>query len=101
MNGEKRDAYELLVRKSVIKRPLGRPKRRWVDKIKKDLRRVEFDDMDCIVMAQNRERQRSLVNTVLNLQIPLNYWNLLSGCTSGVLSRIAQIYGVNYLARIV
>jgi hypothetical protein len=48
------------------KRPLGRPRHRWVDNIKIDLREVGWDGMDWIDLAQNRDQWRALVNTVMN-----------------------------------
>jgi hypothetical protein len=68
--GEKRNAYRLLVGKPEGKRPLGRPRRRWVDNIKRDLGEVGWDDVDWIGLAQNRKRWRGLVNSVLNLRVP-------------------------------
>jgi hypothetical protein len=52
------------------KRPLGRPRRRWVDNIKVDLREIERDGMDWIDLAQDREQWRALVNMVMNLRVP-------------------------------
>jgi hypothetical protein len=52
------------------KRPLGRPRRRWVDNIKIDLREIEWDGMDCTDLAQDRDQWRALVNTVTNLRVP-------------------------------
>jgi hypothetical protein len=54
--GEKRNAYRILVGKPEGKRPLGRPRRRWVDNIKIDLREIGWDGMDWIDLAQNRDR---------------------------------------------
>jgi hypothetical protein len=68
--GEKRNAYIILVGKSEGKRPLGRPRRRWVDNIKMDLRDIGWDGMDWIDLAQNRDHWRVLVNTVTNLRVP-------------------------------
>jgi hypothetical protein len=68
--GEKRDAYRILVAKSEEKRPLGRPRCRWVDNIKMDLREIGWDDMDWIDLAQNRDQLRALVNTVMYLLVP-------------------------------
>jgi hypothetical protein len=65
--GEKRNAYRLLVGKPEGKRPLGRPRRRWVDNLRMDLREVGWDDVDWICLAQDRT---GLVNSVLNLRVP-------------------------------
>jgi hypothetical protein len=51
-------------------RPLGRPRRRWVDNIKMYLREVGWDGMDLIDLAQDRDRWRDHVNTVMNLRVP-------------------------------
>jgi hypothetical protein len=63
---EPRNAYKILVGKRDGKRPLGRPKRRWVDNIKLDLR----DGMDWIELAQDSDQWRALVNRVMNLRVP-------------------------------
>jgi hypothetical protein len=52
------------------KRPLGRPRLRWVDNIKMDLRAIRWGGMDWIELAQDRDQWRALVNTVMNLRIP-------------------------------
>jgi hypothetical protein len=52
------------------KRPLGRPRRRWVDNIKMDLREIRGDGMDWIDLAQDRDQWRALVNMVMNLRVP-------------------------------
>jgi hypothetical protein len=67
--GEKRDAYRLLVGNPEGKRPLGRPKHRWLDNIRMDLVEVGWGDVDCISLAQDRDRWRALVNSVLNLRV--------------------------------
>jgi hypothetical protein len=67
---EKRTAYRLLVGKSEGKRPLGGPRRRWVDNIRMDLGEVGWGDVDWICLAQDRNRRRALVNSVLNLRVP-------------------------------
>jgi hypothetical protein len=69
-NGEKRDAYRLLVEKPEGKRSLGRPRRRWVDNIRMYLGGVGWGDVDWIGLAQDRNRWRALVNSVLNLWVP-------------------------------
>jgi hypothetical protein len=67
--GEKRNAYRLLVGKPEGKRPIGRPRRRWVD-IRMDLGEVGWGDVDWIGLAKDRNRWRSLVDSVLNLRVP-------------------------------
>jgi hypothetical protein len=52
------------------KRPLGRPRRRWVDNIKMDLRETGWNGMDWIKLAQDRDQWRALVNTVIKLRVP-------------------------------
>jgi hypothetical protein len=69
-NGEKKNAYRFLVGKAEGKRPLGRPRRRWVDNIRMDLGEVRRGDVDWICLAQDRNRWRALVNSVLNLRVP-------------------------------
>jgi transcription termination factor 2 len=68
--GENRNAYTILVGMPEGKRPLGRPRRRWVDNIKMDLREIGWDEVDWIDMAQDRDHWRALVNTVLNILVP-------------------------------
>jgi hypothetical protein len=58
------------VRKPEGKRPLGRPRRRWVNNIKIDLREIGSDGMDWIYLAQDSDQWRALVNTVMNLRVP-------------------------------
>jgi hypothetical protein len=67
---EKMNAFRLLVGKPKGKSPLGRPRRRWVDNIRMDLREVGRGDVDWIILAQDRYRWRALVNSVLNLRVP-------------------------------
>jgi hypothetical protein len=67
---EKRNAYRILVGKPEGKRPLGRPRCRWVDNIKIDLREIGCDGMDWTDLAQDRDQWRALVNTVMNLRGP-------------------------------
>jgi hypothetical protein len=68
--GEKRNTYRLLVGKPEGKRTLGRPRRRWVGNIRMDLAEVGWGDVDWIGLAQDRNRWRALVNSVLNLRVP-------------------------------
>jgi hypothetical protein len=51
-------------------RPLGRPRRRWEDNIKMDLREIGFGDVDWIHLARDRDTWRAVVNTVMNLRVP-------------------------------
>jgi hypothetical protein len=67
--GEVRGAYSILVGSPEGRRPLGRPRRRWEDNIKMDLREIGFGDMDWIHWAQDRDRWRALVNAVMNLRV--------------------------------
>jgi hypothetical protein len=67
---EKRNAYRLLVGNQEGKRPLGRLRRRWVDNIRINLGEVGWGDVDWIGLAQDRNRWRALVNSVLNLRVP-------------------------------
>jgi hypothetical protein len=68
--GENRNAYRILLGKPEGKRPLRRPRRRWVDNIKRDLRERGWVGVHWIDMAQDRDQWRGLVNTVLNLRVP-------------------------------
>jgi hypothetical protein len=68
--GERTDAYRALVGKPEGRRPLERPRHRWEDNIKTDLREVGWGGADWIDLAQDRGRWRALVNTVMNLWVP-------------------------------
>jgi hypothetical protein len=68
--GEKRNVYGLLVGKPEGKRPLGWPRRRWVENIRMDLGEVGWGDVARIGLAQDRNRWRALLNSVLNLRVP-------------------------------
>jgi hypothetical protein len=65
-----RGAYNILVGKPEAMRLLGRPRRRWEDNIKFDLGEIGFGDVDWIHLAQDRDRWRALVSTVMNLRVP-------------------------------
>jgi hypothetical protein len=67
---EVRGAYNILVVKPEGRRPLGRPRRRWEDNIKMDLREIGFGDVDWIHLVQDRDMLRALVNTVMKLRVP-------------------------------
>ena len=68
--GERRGVYRVLVGKPEGKRPLGRPKRRWEDNIKMDLKEVGGDCGDWMELAQDRDRWWALVSTLMNLRVP-------------------------------
>jgi transcription termination factor 2 len=67
---KEKNAYRLLVGKPKLKIPLGRPRRKWVDNIRMDLGEVGWGYVDWIGLAQNRNRWRALVDSVLNLRVP-------------------------------
>jgi hypothetical protein len=68
--GEGRGVYRVLVGKPEGKRPLGRPRRKWEDNIKMELREVGCGGLYWIELAQDRDRWRALVNAVMNLRVP-------------------------------
>jgi hypothetical protein len=67
---EKRNVYRLLVGKPEGKRPLGRPRRRWINNIKMDRLEIGLSVVDWIGLVQDRYRWRALVNAVMNLRVP-------------------------------
>jgi hypothetical protein len=67
---ENRNPYRLLMGKPEGRRPLERPRRRWLDNIGMDFVEVGWVDVDWIGLAQDRDRWRALVNSVLNLRVP-------------------------------
>ena len=67
--GEERGVYRVLLRKPEGRRPLRRPRRRWVDNIRMDLQEVGCGYMDWIGLAQDRDRWRRLVSAVMNLRV--------------------------------
>jgi hypothetical protein len=68
--GEKWNAHRILVGKAEGKRSLGRPRSRWDDVVKIDLREIGWDGMAWIDLAQDRNQWRALVNTILNFRVP-------------------------------
>ncbi|KAJ4429616.1 hypothetical protein ANN_21802 [Periplaneta americana] len=68
--GESRNAYRVLVGRPEGKKPIGRPRRRWEDNIKMDLREVGYDDRDWINLAQDRDQWRAYVRAAMNLRVP-------------------------------
>jgi hypothetical protein len=69
-HGEKLNANRVFVGKPEGKRPLEKLRRRWVVNIKIDLGEIRWDGMDWIVLAEDRDQWRALVNTIMNLRIP-------------------------------
>jgi hypothetical protein len=67
--GETRNTYNTLVEKPEGKRPLGKPRRRLEDNIGMDLREIEWEDVDWIHLAQDRNQWRALLITVMNLRV--------------------------------
>jgi hypothetical protein len=80
--GEKRNAYRLLVGKPEGKRPLGRRRLSWLDNIRMDLGEVGWGDVEWIGLAQDRNRWRTVVNSVLNLRVPRDAGKLSTGLSS-------------------
>ena len=77
---EERGVYRVLVGKPERRRPLGRPRRRWVDNIRLDLQEVGCGYIDWIGLAQDREIWRTLVSAVMNLRVPWNTGKFLTSC---------------------
>jgi hypothetical protein len=67
--GEERKVYKVLVGKPEGKRPLGRPRLRWEDGIRMDLREIGFGGVDWIQLSQDRDRWRAVVSAVMNLRV--------------------------------
>jgi hypothetical protein len=68
--GEVKGAYNILVGRPEGRRPLGKPRRRWEDNIKMDLRQIGFGYVDWIHLSQDRDRWRAVVKTIMNLRVP-------------------------------
>ena len=79
--------YRVLLGKPEGRRPLWRPRRRWVDNIRMDLQEVGCGYMDCIGLAQDRDRWRTLVSEVMSLRVPWNVGNFLTSCKPVSFSR--------------
>ena len=76
--GERRCVYRVLVGKTEGNRPLGRPRRRWVNNIKMDLQEMGCGDMDWMELAKERDRWRVFVNAVMNFMVAANTGNFLT-----------------------
>ena len=86
--------YRVLVGKPEGKRPLGRPRRRWVGDIRMDIQEVGCGYMDWIGLAQDRDRWRTVVSAVMNLRVPRNAENFLTSCKPVSCSRRTLHRGV-------
>jgi hypothetical protein len=95
-NGREETAYRILVGKPEGKRPLGRPRRRWVDNIRMDVGVIGWDGVDWIDMAQDRDRWRAVVNTVLNLR-----FHIMLGSSCGAAQLAAPQEGLSSVRKYV
>jgi hypothetical protein len=89
------NAYRILVEKPEGKGLLRRPKSRWADNIKGDLREIGWGGVDWIDLAQDRDQWRAILNTVMNLLVPQSAGKFLNSCTTGGFSRRAQPHEVS------
>ena len=90
-----RGVYSVFVGKLEGKRPLGWPRRRWVDNIRMDLQEVGCGYMDWIGLARDRDRWRTLVSAVMNLRVPWYAGNFLTSCKPVSFSRRTLHHGVS------
>ena len=93
--GEERGLYRVLVGKPEGRRPLGRPRRRWVHNIRMDFREVGCGYMDWTGLVQDRDSWRTLVSVVMNLRVPWYAGNLLTTCKPVSFSRRTLNHGVS------
>jgi hypothetical protein len=84
------------VGKPEAKRPLGRPRHRWVNNIKMDLLEIGWGGVDWIGQAQDRDKWRALVNAVMNLRVPYNAGKLSRGYIIGGFSSSFKFHRVSY-----
>ena len=87
--------YRVLVGKPEGRRPLVRPRRRWEDNIRMDLREVGCGCVDWMELAQDRDRWRALVSAMMNLRVPYNAGNFLTSFRPVNLSRRTLLHGVS------
>ncbi|KAJ4435032.1 hypothetical protein ANN_23605 [Periplaneta americana] len=95
--GECRNAYRVLVGRPEGKRSFGRPRRRWEDNIKMDLREMGYDDRDWITLAQDRDQRRAYVRAAMNLRFlkilfkrPTTFTTLHHSCSSVNIGKVAK-----------
>ena len=93
--GERTGVYRGLVGKPEGKRPLG-----WEDNIKMDLQEVVCEGIDWIILVQDRDRLRAHLNGVVNLQVPLNVGNFLTGWKLVSFSRRTMLHGISGYTKI-
>jgi len=87
--------YRVLVGKQEGRRPLGRPRRRWVDNIRMDLQEVGCGYMVWIGLAQDRDRWRMIVSVLMNLRVPWNAGNFLTRCKRFSFTRRILYHGIS------
>jgi hypothetical protein len=92
-----RNPHDLFVEEPEGKRSLGRPRPRWADNVKVDLVKTGCDGVDCIGIAQDRDKWRAPLNAVTNLQNPQYAAKLGNSCTSRGLSSSSQLHRVGSL----
>ena len=97
--GEEKEVCSVLVGKLEGRRPLGRPRRRWVNNIRMDLQEVGCGYMDWIGLAQDRDIWRTLVSFVMNIRVSSNAGNSLISCKQISFSRRTLHHGVSELGR--
>jgi hypothetical protein len=85
------EEHKIMLGKQAGKRPLGRPRGRWVDNIKMDLREIGWGGVDWIDLSRDRDQLRALVNTVMNLRVPQNVGKFLNSCTTGGFTRKVRL----------
>jgi hypothetical protein len=96
--GEKRNVYRLLVRKPEGKRPLGRPRRRWMDNIEMDLAEMECGGVVWIGVAQDKRQVESFSECANKPSGSIKCWEVPSGCTSGGLSSSTMLHRVGLVS---
>jgi hypothetical protein len=94
---EKSNAYRFLVGKPEGKRPLGKPRRRWVDYIGMDLGEVGWGDVDWIGLVQDRDKWKALVNSVMKPGGFIKCWETIQWLHNWWLSSSAQLYRVSLI----